>query len=178
MPTYKHFEDLPAWREAAALYNRVLDLLETPDLPLSSGYRNQLDRAALSVSNNVAEGFERISTGELLTFLGIARGSAGEVCSMIATVRQRPRLRELRRELEAISKHAHSCLRQITAWMASIEASPIQGKRHLTNAKRSAKETASAAQRFRLSFLQSLAPDHPLYNTDEARAARETSLES
>jgi hypothetical protein len=58
MPKYNTFEELPVWQEAARLYNRVLDLLEQPNLPLSSGFRNQLDRAALSISNNVAEGFE------------------------------------------------------------------------------------------------------------------------
>ena len=56
MAKYQKFEDLPVWREAARLYNRVLDLLEEPSLPLTPGFRNQLDRAALSVSNNVAEG--------------------------------------------------------------------------------------------------------------------------
>ena len=57
----------------------MLDLLEEPNLPLSPGYRNRLDRAALSVSNNIAEGFERVTTNELNAFLAIARGSAGEV---------------------------------------------------------------------------------------------------
>src|SRR5687767_2731167 len=57
MAKYERFEDLPVWQEAARLYNRVLDLLETTALPLSPGFRNQLDRAALSVSNNIAEGF-------------------------------------------------------------------------------------------------------------------------
>jgi len=46
----------------------VLDLLEEPNLPLSSGFRNQLDRAALSISNNVAAGFERLTTNELISF--------------------------------------------------------------------------------------------------------------
>ena len=69
MSKYKNFEELPVWREAAKLYNRVLDLLEQQAiLPLSSGFRNQLDRAALSVSNNIAEGFERVPTTELLFF--------------------------------------------------------------------------------------------------------------
>ena len=61
MAKYQKFEDLPVWQEGARLYNRVLDLLEEPHLPLSPGYRNQLDRAALSVSNNIAEGFERVT---------------------------------------------------------------------------------------------------------------------
>ena len=61
------FEDLPVWKEAAArLYNRVLDLLEEPGVSLTPGFRNQLDRAALSVSNNIAEGFERVTTNEVV----------------------------------------------------------------------------------------------------------------
>jgi four helix bundle protein len=74
MPKYQHFEDTPAWQEAARLYNRVLDLLETHGSRFSSGFRNQLDRAALSVSNNIAEGFDRRTTAELEQFLGTARG--------------------------------------------------------------------------------------------------------
>ncbi|MEW6160429.1 MAG: four helix bundle protein [Verrucomicrobiota bacterium] len=54
----------------------------------SRGFRDQLDRAGLSVSNNIAEGFERGTTNELLAFLYIARGSAGEVRSM-ATLKMR-----------------------------------------------------------------------------------------
>jgi four helix bundle protein len=46
------------------------------------GLRDQLERAALSISNNIAEGFERGTTNELLAFLYVARGSAGEVRSM------------------------------------------------------------------------------------------------
>lgn len=56
------FEDVPVWQEAARLYNMVLDLFEKPGSSLSLGFRNQLNRAALSVSNNIAEGFEGMST--------------------------------------------------------------------------------------------------------------------
>lgn len=76
MAKYERFEDLPVWQEAARLYNVVLDLLEESGASFSSGFRNQLDRAALSVSNNIAEGFERSTTAELLAFIAIARGSA------------------------------------------------------------------------------------------------------
>ena len=86
MAKYQHFEELPLWQEAKRLYNTVLDLLEEPGVPLTPGFRNQLDRAALSVSNNVAEGFERSTTNELQAFIAIARGSSGEVRSMMAVV--------------------------------------------------------------------------------------------
>jgi four helix bundle protein len=113
MPKYTQFEELPVWREAARLYNRVLDLLEAPDVPLTPGFRSQLDRAALSVSNNIAEGFERVTNNELLSFLAIARGSGGEVRSMMAVVKDRPRLKPHLRHLQEIRALAESCARQL-----------------------------------------------------------------
>jgi four helix bundle protein len=104
MTNYTRFEEVPVWQEAARLYNFVLDLLEEPDSPLSWGFRNQLDRAALSVSNNIAEGFERMSTKELVGFLGIARASAGEVRSMISAVHQRRKLVILRGTIASYSR--------------------------------------------------------------------------
>lgn len=157
MPKYEKFEDLPVWKEAARLYNRVLDLLEEPNVPLTAGFRNQLDRAALSISNNIAEGFERVTTNELQSFLAIARGSGGEVRSMMAVVKDRPRLKPFVKQLNEIRALSESCLRQLTAWNGSIESSPVKGKRH---------------QQFRLNFLRNLKSEHPLFNTDEARAAR------
>src|SRR5260221_8088372 len=119
MAKYTRFEEVPVWQEAARLYNIVLDLLEEPDSPLSWGFRNQLDRAALSISNNVAEGFERVTTNELLCFLAIARGSGGEVSSMMAVVKDRPKLRPLLRRVEEIRARAPSCAPPFTAWGGS-----------------------------------------------------------
>ena len=172
MAKYQKFEELPAWQTAARLYNTVLDLLEEPGVPLSPGFRNQLDRAALSVSNNIAEGFERVTTNELLAFLAIARGSAGEVRSMMAVVQARPKLKPGLRRLQEIRSLAESCARQLTAWTGSIDASPVQGKRHLVPAVREKRESAEKARNFRLNFLRGLKPDHPLYSSPEARAAR------
>src|ERR1051325_3994788 len=81
--TYKTFEELPVWQAAAELYELTEELLENEVFKATRGFRDQLDRAALSVSNNIAEGFERGTTNELLAFLYIARGSAGEVRSML-----------------------------------------------------------------------------------------------
>src|SRR5436190_20556807 len=142
MAKYQKFEDLPVWREAARLYNRVLDLLEEPGVTLSSGFRNQLDRASLSVSNNIAEGFERVTTGELTSFLAIARGSAGEVRSMLAVVKDQPKLKSVMRRLQEIRSLAESCTRQLTAWTMSVEDSAVKGKRHLAGETKKWREAA------------------------------------
>ena len=172
MAKYERFEDLPVWQEAARLYNAVLDLLEVPGVPLSPGFRNQLDRAALSVSNNVAEGFERSTTAELLAFIAIARGSAGEVRSMMAVVKDRVKLKPHARELHGIRAMAESCCRQLTGWEGSIQKLPFTGPRHLPEKERRGREETKKVDDFRLNFLRMLKPEHPLYQTREARAAR------
>ena len=172
MPQYRKFEDLPAWQEAARLYNHVLDLLQRRSLPLRSSFWDQLDRAALSISNNIAEGFERISTSELITFLGYARGSAGEVRSMLRIVAIRPELKCCARELVTIRDAAENCARQIGAWINSIEQSPIQGKRHLHSEALQSKRLREQWQNSRTLFLRGLKPTHPLYNSSEAREAQ------
>ena len=172
MAKYTKFEELPVWQEAARLYNRVLDLLEEPGVPLTPGFRNQLDRAALSVSNNIAEGFERVTNNELLSFLAVARGSAGEVRSMMAVAKDRPRLKPHLRHLQEVRALAESCARQVTAWSTSLESSSVQGKRHLLAPERGAQENVNKARSFREQFLRGLKPNHPLYNSPEARAAR------
>ena len=80
---YERFEDLPVWKAAIDLAVRVYELTRNKFFSQPGDLRSQLRRAALSVSNNIAEGFERGSTAELLAFLYIARGSAGEVRSML-----------------------------------------------------------------------------------------------
>lgn len=57
--TYERFEDLPVWRCAAELYDQIDGFLDTAPPRLRPSFRDQLERAALSVSNNIAEGFER-----------------------------------------------------------------------------------------------------------------------
>jgi len=177
MAKYQHFEELPVWQEAKRLYNAVLDLLEEPGMPLTPGFRNQLDRAALSVSNNVAEGFERSTTNELQAFIAIARGSSGEVRSMMAVVKDRPKLERYISALQKIRELAESCARQLTGWAGSIDKLPFEGRRHLPEKQRASRETMQKTRDFRQNFLRNLKPEHPLYKSAEARAARGEAVE-
>jgi len=116
MPTYRRFEDLPVWQAAAALYDRVDEFIDHAPPRLRASFRDQLERAALSVSNNIAEGFERGTTNELLAFIYIARGSAGEVRSMLLVATRRPHLATFKSEISNLIMLAESCSRQLRAW--------------------------------------------------------------
>ncbi|MFO1490491.1 MAG: four helix bundle protein [Kiritimatiellia bacterium] len=81
--TYERF--LPVWQEAIRLAEGCEDLILTAGIGSRFPWRDQLDRCSLSVSNNIARGFERGTTKDelLAPSLYIARGSAGETRSML-----------------------------------------------------------------------------------------------
>jgi four helix bundle protein len=167
--TYERFEDLPVWQEASRLYEATEDLLENEALHASRGFRDQLDRAALSVSNNIAEGFERGTTNELLAFLYIARGSAGEVRSMLRVKLRRVREAALRRRMEALIEAALSCSKQLRGWADSLQNSDIPGQRHLNERTRRDFDQKKRAATFQQELLRKLPPGHPLRKDAEER---------
>ena len=75
---YKRFEDLPVWNSAIDLAIKVYEFTSKPDFTGRYSLKDQLERAAVSVSNNIAEGFESGTNKELLLFLYISRGSAAK----------------------------------------------------------------------------------------------------
>lgn len=146
--TYKRFENLPVWKAAIELAERVFRLAEDRGFSYKGDLRSQLQRAALSISNNIAEGFERGTTQELLMFLYIARGSAGEVRSMLHFCERLPALDHLKSEISDLRSLAESISRQLRAWADSLQNSDIKGQRHLSDAARREHEHKARAERF------------------------------
>jgi four helix bundle protein len=79
----KNFEDLEIWKEARSLTREIYTLFKTPQLSKDYGFRDQMQRAALSIMSNIAEGFERGGNQEFVQFLYIAKGSWGELRSQL-----------------------------------------------------------------------------------------------
>src|SRR5258707_10475039 len=113
--TCKSFEELPVWQQAAELYEQTDDFLEHAPSRLRASFRDQLERAVLSVSNNIAEGFERGTTNELLQFIYIARGSAGEVRAMLRLLRRRPLAAPFPPRILELITPSESCPRPVRA---------------------------------------------------------------
>lgn len=188
---YARFEELPVWQAAIDLADQVYVLTRRRFFAQPGDLCDQFRRAALSVSNNIAEGFERGTTAELLYFLYIARGSAGEVRSMLRFIdrllRRELALREseisnlkseipnlkseisnLKSEISAMQSEvaslitlAESCSRQIRAWADSLQNSEIKGQRHLNDQTHVAYDYRRRAETFRRQIKEGFRNAHP-----------------
>ena len=72
----KGFEDLEVWKTAMQLVVEVYALFKQNK---DFGFRDQIQRAAVSIPSNIAEGYERQTNKEFVQFLYIAKGSSGEL---------------------------------------------------------------------------------------------------
>jgi four helix bundle protein len=116
----KTFEDLPVWQAGRELVRRTYALTRRRPFRGDPGLCGQIQRAAVSVPSNIAEGHERGSTQDLVQFLFYAKGSAGEVRSQLyhaedlgyADAEVCEDLRSLCRDIS----------RQISAWVQSMQA--------------------------------------------------------
>ena len=79
----QRFEDLEAWQIARELTNQTYTITKNESICKDFVFVDQIRRAAISTMNNIAEGFERGSNKDFAKFIFIARGSAGEVRSML-----------------------------------------------------------------------------------------------
>lgn len=79
----KRFEELRIWQDARLLAKSVYADFGTGLGSRDFGFRDQIQRAGVSVMNNIAEGFERYTSREFAHFLNLAKASCGEVRSML-----------------------------------------------------------------------------------------------
>lgn len=130
---YSNFEELPVWQAAIDLALQIFDFTNKADFCGLGDTKNQLERAAVSISNNIAEGFERGSTTELIYFLYIAKGSAGESRSMLRLCERSKRSLDLRSEISDLIEKAKSISRQLNGWIESLKNSDIKGPKFLND---------------------------------------------
>lgn len=149
---YKRFEDLPVWQDAIDLARKTYAFTGHDVFRRHAGLRDQLERATLSISNNVAEGFERGTTNELLAFLYIARGSAGEVRSMHCLLERVPEFSHLKSEICDMRSAAERIAKQLYGWIEQLKNAGITGQRHLNDSTRA----RTAEKKDREAFLQEL----------------------
>jgi len=79
----ERFEDVVSWQKARLLTKTVYDSSKTGSFARDFSFRNQIRSASVSITSNIAEGFERGGDKEFVQFLSTAKGSCGEVRSQL-----------------------------------------------------------------------------------------------
>ncbi|MFN0138662.1 MAG: four helix bundle protein [Pyrinomonadaceae bacterium] len=83
MAKIERFEDIESWKLARQVTRRVYEVSSSGEFVRDFALKDQMRRAAISISSNIAEGFERGGDKEFIQFLSIAKGSCGELKSQL-----------------------------------------------------------------------------------------------
>lgn len=122
MGTITRFEDIEAWQTARKLTNIVYDFTSNENFARDFGLKNQIQRAAVSVMSNIAEGFESHTQAQFLELLGRARGSAGEVRSQLYIALDRNYINQA--QFNEAYNLADKASRQIYRFMSYLKSQP------------------------------------------------------
>lgn len=152
MASYKRFEEIPVWQSAIDLAAHVFALTARPAFKFRGDLVNQIRRAALSISNNIAEGYERGTTSDLVNFLYIARGSCGETRSMTHFAVRLGGMEDETEEIENVRALCESVSRQLFGWIDALQNSTIRGERHLNDETRRDFALSAARREFSEKF--------------------------
>ncbi len=82
MPIQK-FEDMKVWQDSREFVRIIYAFTSGEKFKKDFGMKDQIQRAAISVMSNIAEGYERNSNKEFIKFLNYSKGSIGEVRSLL-----------------------------------------------------------------------------------------------
>lgn len=129
MATVQRFEDLIAWQKARELTREIYrEIFKSLKFKADRGLADQIQRAAVSVMSNIAEGFESGTRHEFLNYLYIAKGSAGEVRAQLYAALDIGYLDA--ETFKRLKFKAEECSRLIARFIAGLKVSKFQGLQH------------------------------------------------
>lgn len=125
MATIQKFEDLLAWQKSRELTREVYTALQNCR---DYGFRDQIQRASVSIMSNIAEGFESGTKQEFLNYLYIAKGSAGEVRAQLYAAHD---IGYLHLEtFKSLNSLALECSRLLSSFIKGLKSSQFTGLQH------------------------------------------------
>ena len=145
---YRNFEELPVWNAAIEFAIVLFEFTSKADFRGVGDLKNQIERAAVSISNNIAEGFERGTNNDLIYFLYISKGSAGECRSMLRLCERSDKFSNFRSEISNLILREESISKQLNGWIESLKNSDIKGVRYLNDRERAKIRQKNEADEF------------------------------
>jgi four helix bundle protein len=126
------FEEIEAWKLGRELTQHIYRISKNGEFARDFALRDQIRRAAISITSNIAEGFERGGNREFLQTLAIAKGSAGEVRSQLYVA-----LDEAYIDPATFDELENLCLRAarvLAGFIKFLSNSPIRGPKFRADA--------------------------------------------
>ncbi len=135
MATIHRFEDIEAWKKGRMLRKAVYGHSKHGEFARDFALKDQIRRAAISVTSNIAEGFERGGNREFLQFLSNAKGSCGEVRDQLYAALDEGYMSES--DFNALQESCLEVGRLIAGFMDYLAKTEIRGQKYKPMADRS-----------------------------------------
>ena len=152
MATVRQFEDLLAWKKSRELVSKVYKAFSGCK---DYGFRDQIQRASVSIMSNIAEGFESGTRQEFLNYLYIAKGSAGEVRAQLYAAFDIGYLNI--ETFKYLNSLAVDCSRLIASFIKALKSSEVAGHQF----KRVKTKSQTEQEEFELKNLENLRKNSP-----------------
>ena len=134
MATITKFEDIEAWQKGRQLKQALYRHSKRGEFSKDFALRDQIRRAAMSVTANIAEGFERGGNREFIQFLSTSKGSCGEVQDHLYTAVDEKYI--AKEEFQILYAQAAEVGRLIGGFMNYLQGSEIRGPKFRPSASR------------------------------------------
>ena len=127
MATIRRFEEIQSWQRARELNRVIYSATKTALAARDFEFVNQVRRASISIMSNIAEGYERDGNKEFVHFLSIAKGSAGEVRSLLYVMLDAQYISQ--NDVDPIMDLTQEVSRLIGGLMRYLEQSEMKGSK-------------------------------------------------
>ncbi len=130
MATITRFEDIEAWKKGRELRKAIYAHSKCGEFARDFGLKDQIRRAAISVTSNIAEGFERGGNKEFIQFLSNAKGSCGEIRDQLYVAIDEGYISQ--RDFDALYQLSLGVSRLISRFMTYLRRTAIRGQKFRT----------------------------------------------
>ena len=130
MAAFRRFEDIHAWQKGRTLTTTIFQLAQESELKKNFALKDQIIRCTISITANIAEGFERNSNKEFSYFLAIAKGSTGELRSFLYVLLDNRYIEQSQfDEIYQLTQEVSAMLSKLITYLSK---SPLKGTRYRT----------------------------------------------
>ena len=133
MASIQRFEEIEAWKRGRELTQRIYRITAKTDFARDFTLKDQIKRAVIKITSNIAEGFERGGNREFIQFLAIAKGSASELKSQLYTALDAGYLTKA--EFTELYELAHSIVMLLGGFVKYLQQSELRGRKFRTVSK-------------------------------------------